>query len=54
MAADSTLTLEAQQTALRSMADSDAKAAVWRADSQQPGPAGWRSLPGTGCVILLR
>jgi len=43
-----------QQAALRSMADSGAKAAVWRADTDRPCPPGWQSFPGTsGCIISL-
>ena len=43
-----------QQAALRSMADSGAKAVVWRADSDRPCPPPWLSLPeNTGCMISL-
>ena len=43
-----------QQAALRAMADSGAKAAVWRADSDQPCPPQWLSLPEhSGCMISL-
>ncbi len=43
-----------QQAALQSMADSGAKAAVWRADSNRPCPPGWQSLPeGSGCIVSL-
>lgn len=46
---------EAQQAALRSMADSGAKAAVWRKDLDQPCPPQWLSLPeDSGCLVLLR
>ncbi len=45
---------EVQQAALRSMAHSGAKAAVWRKDSDQPCPPRWLSLPeNSGCMILL-
>jgi hypothetical protein len=44
-----------QQAALRSMADSGAKAAVWRADSDRPCPQGWIILPeASGCMVSLR
>jgi hypothetical protein len=44
-----------QQAALQSMADSGAKAAVWRADSNRPCPPGWQSLPeGSGCIVSLQ
>jgi len=43
-----------QQAALQSMADSGAKAAVWRADSNRPCLLGWQSLPeGSGCMVSL-
>jgi hypothetical protein len=43
-----------QQAVLRSMADSGAKAVVWRADSDQPCPPRWLSLPeNSGCMISL-
>jgi hypothetical protein len=43
-----------QQAVLRSMANAGAKAAVWRADSDQPCPPEWRSLPeNSGCMISL-
>ncbi|MFI5095421.1 MAG: hypothetical protein ACHQIK_18460, partial [Candidatus Acidiferrales bacterium] len=43
-----------QQAVLRAMADSGAKAAVWRADSDQPCPPRWQSLPeNSGCIISL-
>lgn len=43
-----------QQAALQSMADSGAKAAVWRADSNRPCPLRWQSLPeGSGCIVSL-
>jgi hypothetical protein len=43
-----------QKAALQSMADSGAKAAVWRADSNRPCPPGWQSLPeGSGCIVSL-
>jgi hypothetical protein len=46
---------ETQQAALRSMADSGARAVVWRADSYRSCPTRWRSLPGgAGCIISLR
>jgi hypothetical protein len=45
---------DAQQAALRAMADSGARAVVWRADSDQPCPSEWLSLPeNSGCMILL-
>jgi hypothetical protein len=44
----------AQQAALKSMADSGAKAAVWRRDSDQPCPSPWSSLPeNSGCMVSL-
>jgi hypothetical protein len=46
---------DVQRAALRSMADSGAKAAVWRADADRRCPFGWQSLPqGSGCIITLR
>ena len=43
-----------QEAALRAMADSGAKAAVWRADTQQLCPLGWQLLPeNSGCIISL-
>jgi hypothetical protein len=46
---------EVQQAALRAMAESGAKAAIWRADSTRPCPSAWLSLPeGSGCIIALR
>jgi len=46
--------LALQQAALRSMADSGAKAVVWRGDSDQPCPPQWLSLPEhSGCMISL-
>jgi hypothetical protein len=43
-----------QQAVLRSMADSGAKAVVWRRDSDQLCPPQWQSLPEhSGCMILL-
>jgi len=43
-----------QQAVLSSMADSGAKAVVWRADSDQPCPPRWLSLPeNSGCMISL-
>jgi len=45
---------ELQGLALRAMANSGAKAAVWRRDSDRPCPALWISLPeNSGCLILL-
>jgi hypothetical protein len=44
-----------QQAVLRSMADSGAKAVVWRRDSEQPCPPQWLSLrEHSGCMISLR
>jgi hypothetical protein len=44
-----------QQAALRSMADSGAKAVVWRRDSEQPCLPGWVSFrEGAGCIISLQ
>jgi hypothetical protein len=46
--------LALQQAALRSMADSGAKAVVWREDSDQLCPPQWLSLPEhSGCMISL-
>jgi hypothetical protein len=43
-----------QEEALQSMANSGAKTAVWRRDSEQECPPNWLSLPGnSGCLILL-
>jgi hypothetical protein len=45
---------EIRQAALRSMADSGAKAAVWRADSNHLCPPLWISLPErSGCMMSL-
>jgi hypothetical protein len=46
--------LALQQAVLRSMADSGAKAVVWRGDSDQLCPPQWLSLPEhSGCMISL-
>jgi hypothetical protein len=46
---------ERQQVALRSMANSGAKAVVWRRDSDQMCPAQWQALPeNSGCIATLR
>lgn len=46
--------IEEQRAALRSMADSDAKAVVWRRDSLRPCPQEWTELPqNSGCIISL-
>lgn len=46
---------ELQQTVVRALADSRAKAIVWRRDSDSRCPADWISLPEhSGCMILLR
>jgi len=46
---------EVQQAALRSMADSGARVAIWRRDRDLPCPAEWRALPeSSGCMIWLR
>jgi hypothetical protein len=43
-----------QQAVLRAMADSGAKAVVWRADSDRPCRPQWLSLPdNSGCIISL-
>jgi hypothetical protein len=43
-----------QQAALRTMADSGAKAVVWRRDSDQLCPFRWQTLPeNSGCIISL-
>jgi hypothetical protein len=43
-----------QQAMLRTMADSDAKAVVWRRDSDQLCPSQWISMPeNSGCILLL-
>ncbi len=45
---------EVQHAVLRAMADSGAKAVVWRRDSDQPCPPLWLSLPeNSGCMISL-
>jgi hypothetical protein len=45
---------ESQKAVLRAMADSGAKAVVWRRDSTQPCPTYWISLPeDSGCMILM-
>ena len=44
-----------QQAALRAMADSGAKAVVWRRDSDQACPPGWVSFrEDAGCIISLQ
>ena len=46
--------LELQQAALRSMAESGAKAVIWRRDSQRPCPPEWIQLPkDSGCMASL-
>lgn len=48
-------TPEVQQAALRSMADSGAKAVIWRADSDRACPPQWVSFrEGAGCIISLQ
>jgi hypothetical protein len=44
-----------QQKAVRAMADSGAKAVVWRADSKRDCPPQWLALPeSSGCILSLR
>jgi hypothetical protein len=46
--------VELQRTALRSMAESGAKAVIWRRDSQRLCPPDWVQLPkDSGCMISL-
>ena len=42
-----------QKAILRSMAESGAKAVVWRTAAEQPCPPGWLPLSSSGCLVSL-